>query len=223
MFRDRAEAGRRLAGALAPLALRDPVVLALPRGGVPVAAEIAARLKAPLDLILVRKLGVPGQEELAAGAVAEGAVVFNPGVLAALGRTEADFAAAVAARRAEIERRRALFLGGRAPADVAGRTAIVVDDGIATGATARAALACLRARGAAAVVLAVPVAAPDSLEALAPLADRIVCLERPADFRAVGLHYADFTQVGDEEVIAILDRFAGRPEGRAGRQGEAGR
>jgi len=222
MFSDRAEAGRRLAEALAPLGLREPVVLALPRGGVPVAAEIAARLGAPLDLILVRKLGVPGHEELAAGAVAEGAVVFNPEVLAQIGRSAADFAGRVAEKEAEIAARRALFLSGRAPVPVAGRTAVVVDDGIATGATARAALLALRARGAAEVVLAVPVAPPGALAALAPLADRIVCLERPVSFWAVGAHYADFTQVGDDEVIAILDRFAGRPDGRAGKRGGAG-
>lgn len=205
MFRDREEAGAKLADALAARPIERPVVLALPRGGVPVAAPVAARLKAPLDLLMVRKIGVPGQEELAAGALAEGqAPEFNANVLAMIGRRPEDFAGAVAAKRAEIAERRARYLGGRAQVSLKGRTAILVDDGIATGATVRAALAAARAAGAARVILAVPVAPAGALADLRALADDVVCLERPTDFRAVGDHYRDFTQVEDAEVQAIL-------------------
>jgi predicted phosphoribosyltransferase len=207
MFRDRTEAGEKLADALVGLSLADPVVLALPRGGVPVALPVARRRKAPLDLLLVRKIGAPGHEELAAGAVVDGPVheaVFNPGVLRMLGMEEADFAPAIARKLAEIEARRATYLGGAAPVPVEGRTAIVVDDGIATGATVKAALLGLRRRKPASVVLAIPVAPPDSLAELTPLVDRAVCLDAPADFYAVGAHYRDFPQVEDEEVVALL-------------------
>jgi putative phosphoribosyl transferase len=207
MFRDRTAAGEALADALAALAPVDPVVLALPRGGVPVAAPVARRLRAPLDLILVRKIGAPRQEELAVGAVVDGAVhetVFNVGVLAALGLSEADFAPAVARKLAEIEARRAAYLGGSRPVPVEGRTAIVVDDGIATGATVKAALRGLRRRGPAAVILAVPVAPADTLDELRPLVERVVCLATPEPFYAVGVHYRDFTQVEDGEVTALL-------------------
>jgi predicted phosphoribosyltransferase len=207
MFRDRTEAGEALADALEGLALPDPVVLALPRGGVPVAAPVARRLKAPLDLLLVRKIGAPGHEELAVGAVVDGAVheaVFNKPVLAMLGMTEADFALAIERKLAEIEARRAAYLGGAAPVPVEGRTAIVVDDGIATGATAKAALLGLKRRRPASVILAVPVAPADTLAELEPLVDRVVCLDIPRDFYAVGVHYRDFPQVEDAEVIALL-------------------
>lgn len=207
MFRDRAEAGEALADALAGLSLSDPVVLALPRGGVPVAAPVARRLKAPLDLLLVRKIGAPGHEELAVGAVVDGAVhetVFNKGVLAMLGKTEADFASAIARKLEEIEVRRAAYLGGAVPVPVEGRTAIVVDDGIATGATAKAALLGLRRRHPATVILAIPVAPADTLAELEPLVDRVVCLEIPDPFYAVGAHYRDFAQVEDGDVTALL-------------------
>jgi predicted phosphoribosyltransferase len=207
MFRDRTEAGEALAEALEGLALPDPVVLALPRGGVPVAAPVARRLKAPLDLLLVRKIGAPGHEELAVGAVVDGPVheaVFNKPVLAMLGMTEAEFAPAIARKLAEIEARRTAYLGGAAPVPVEGRTAIVVDDGIATGATAKAALLGLKRRRPASVILAVPVAPADTLAELEPLVDRIVCLDVPRDFYAVGAHYRDFPQVEDAEVIAVL-------------------
>jgi predicted phosphoribosyltransferase len=207
MFRDRSEAGEKLADALAGLHLADPVVFALPRGGVPVAVPVARRLNAPLDLLLVRKIGVPGHEELAVGAVVDGAVheaVFNPTVLRMIGMDEADFAPAIDRKLAEIETRRATYLGGTAPVPVEGRTAIVVDDGIATGATVKAALLGLKRRRPASIVLAVPVAPADTLAELEPLVDRVVCLEVPADFYAVGVHYRDFPQVEDEEVIALL-------------------
>jgi predicted phosphoribosyltransferase len=207
MFRDRTEAGEKLADALAEFSLADPVVLALPRGGVPVAVPVARRLNAPLDLLLVRKIGAPGHEELAVGAVVDGPVheaVFNKPVLKMLGMTEADFASAIDHKLAEIEIRRAAYLGGAAPVPVEGRTAIVVDDGIATGATMKAALLGLRRRNPASVVLAVPVAPADTLAELEQLVDRVVCLDIPPDFYAVGAHYRDFPQVGDAEVIALL-------------------
>jgi len=205
MFNDRIEAGRKLADHLQDMRLPHPVVLALPRGGVPVAAQVARRLGAPIGLILVRKIGVPGHEELAAGAVAEGAEpVFNAEVLASIGKKPADFAAAVKARRAEIAARRTAYLGERPDPDVAGATAIVIDDGIATGATLRAALLALRDRGPARLILAVPVAPTEARAAFAPLADDIVILEEPPLFMAVGAYYRDFRQTEDAEVIAAL-------------------
>ena len=205
MFRDRTEAGEKLADRLAGMSLPDPVVLALPRGGVPVALPVAERLAAPLDLLLVRKIGMPGHSELAAGAVVEGGTpVFNAELLGYHRLTPADFDADVAAKRAEIAARRAAWLTDRAPVDLAGKTAIVVDDGVATGATVKAALQGLATRGAARVVLAVPVAPADSLAALAPLCDDLVCLETPHPFFAVGGHYRVFDQVADEAVARML-------------------
>ena len=205
MFTDRAEAGNELAERIAAMQLADPVVLALPRGGVPVAVPVAARLGAPLDLILVRKIGVPGHEELAAGALVEGAEpVFNPDVLRMTGRTEADLARMVERKRAEIAARRSLYLAGRAPVPLAGRTAVVIDDGIATGASMRAALKGLAQREPARIVLAVPVAPRDALEALRALVDDIVCLEMPDFFYAVGAHYREFGQVSDDEVARAM-------------------
>ena len=208
-FRDRADAGRRLAAALVAYADRKPLVLALPRGGVPVAAIVADRLQAPLDLVLVRKIGAPGQPEVALGAVVDGAhptIVRNEDILAATGTGTAEFDAIGRRELAEIERRRVRYLGKRAPLDVAGRVVILVDDGIATGATVRAALRATRARGPAKLVLAVPVAAPDALEALRPEADATVCLSTPEDFLGVGQFYEDFRQVSDEEVVDLLSR-----------------
>ncbi len=205
MFRDRTEAGQRLADALADRDLPNPVVLALPRGGVPVAQPVAQRLGAPLDLLLVRKIGMPGHRELAAGAVVEGGEpVFNAELLAYHRLRPADFDADVAARRAEIAERRASWLIDRQPVDLTGKTAIVIDDGIATGATVKAALRGLATRGASRVVLAVPVAPADTLAALAPLCDEVVCLETPHPFFAVGGHYRVFDQVADEEVARVL-------------------
>lgn len=207
MYRDRTEAGEMLAQELRGMALSDPVVLALPRGGVPVALPVARALGAPLDLILVRKIGLPGQPEVAAGAIVDGPpehVHFNRRILEGLGLTEADLADTVAGKRAELASRRALWLGGRAPVPVAGRDAVVVDDGIATGATMRAALMALRDRGPRRIVLAAPVAAADTLAALRPLADAVVCPLVPAVFRAVGLHYRAFDQVADAAVTRML-------------------
>lgn len=215
-FTDRDEAGRYLAERLEALDLADPVVLALPRGGVPVALPVARALDAPLDLLFVRKIGVPGHEELAAGAVVEGdppQTVFNVDILASLRKGEADFAGAVENRLAEIADRRQHYLGGRARVSVAGRTAVVVDDGIATGATVKAALKALRSQGPAAIVLAVPVAPPDTLTELDPLVDRIVCLATPTPFLAVGAHYDRFAQVGDDAVARMLAEAGASSEG----------
>jgi putative phosphoribosyl transferase len=214
VFQDRAEAGRRLATKLVHLKGQDAVVFALPRGGVPVAEPIAAMLRAPLDLILARKIGVPRQPELAMGAVADGGspvVVRNEDVIAMAGVDEAAFDAASRRELREIERRRRRYLGTtRAPCEAEGRVAIVVDDGVATGATTRAALRAIRARRPKTLILAVPVAPPDALEALKGESDETICLEVHADFGAIGYFYADFHQLDDDEVIAILDRFEPR-------------
>jgi len=209
-FRNRAEAGQRLAKALAHYRDQSPVVLALPRGGVPVAAEVAAALDAPLDLVLVRKIGVPFERELAMGALVDGGspiIVRNEDVIRHAGITEEDFRAVCDAEFAEIERRRARYLGTRRRAEVAGRTAIVIDDGIATGATTRAALRATRMRNPRRLVLAVPVAPSESLEELRGEADDIICLEHHEMFGAIGFYYADFRQVSDQEVVEILERF----------------
>ncbi|MGZ8309443.1 MAG: phosphoribosyltransferase [Rhodoplanes sp.] len=213
-FRNRADAGRKLAAALAAYKDERPVVLALPRGGVPVAAEVAAALDAPLDLVLVRKLGVPIQPELAMGAVVDGTapiVVRNEDVIRLTGVSEEDIEAVCAEELAEIERRRGRYLGTRARVDIAGRVAIVVDDGIATGATTRAALRALRLRGPKKLILAVPVAPTETLAAMREEADDVVCLEDYVDFGAIGFFYADFRQVSDNEVIAALKTFPPPP------------
>ncbi len=209
-FRDRREAGKVLAAKLAALALHDPVVLALPRGGVVVAAEIAEALAAPLDLLLVRKLGVPDQPELAMGAVGEGeeALVFNHDVIRLAGVTEREIAEAVVRERAEIARRREAYLAGRARSAVSGRSAIVVDDGVATGATMRAGLAVLRRAGPREIIVAVPVAPPETVRTLEGEADRVVVAQVSSLPFGIGGHYEDFHQLEDEEVTSILDRFA---------------
>lgn len=209
-FRDRSDAGRRLAKALSEYKGQNAVVLALPRGGVPVAAEVAAALKAPLDLILVRKIGVPTQPELAMGAVVDGAepiIVRNEDVIELTGTTEDEFDAARARELAEIERRRQLYIGERARAEIAGQVVIVIDDGIATGATTRAALQAIRNRKPKELVLAVPVAPGDTIAKLRREVDTVICLETPELFGAIGYFYADFRQVSDREVVAILERF----------------
>lgn len=208
-FRDRMEAGRRLAAALSSYADAEPVVLALPRGGVPVAAEIATGLNAPLDLVLVRKIGLPDQPEVAMGAVVDGAapiVVRNEDLMAAAGITPSAFEAVCQRELKEIERRRASYIGSRPRAPITGRVVIVVDDGIATGATVKAALQAVRARRPKTLVLAVPVAPPEVLATLAPEVDAIVCLLRPQPFGAVGAFYDDFSQVDDGQVLADLAR-----------------
>jgi putative phosphoribosyl transferase len=207
-FTDRDQAGRALAERLAGEHLMPPlVVLALPRGGVPVAVQIAQRLQAPLDLLLVRKIGAPWQSELAVAAVVDGGdhdVVIDEETSAATGASKAYIDQQAQIEWREIERRRALYLRGRAPVPVRGATVIVVDDGIATGTTVRAALRALRRRGAARLVLAPPVAPHDTLMQLRHEVDRIICLAEPYPFRAIGLHYVDFHQLSDDEVIAAL-------------------
>ncbi len=208
-FRDRIDAGRQLAKALSDYQREHPVVLALPRGGVPVAAEIAAALDAPLDLVLVRKIGVPFQPELAMGAVVDGSkpvVVRNDSVIRMAEIEETDFAAAGNRELAEIERRRKLYLGDRPHPELKGQTVIVVDDGIATGATTRAALRAIRMRDPAKLVLAVPVAPTPSLRELRSETDEIVCLEDYENFGAIGFFYEDFRQITDGEVIELLAR-----------------
>jgi len=210
-FKDRKEAGHKLALALRKFRGQRIVVLALPRGGVPVAAEVAAALHAPLDLVLVRKIGVPMQPELAMGAVVDGTnphVVRNEDVIRITGVSEREFAAIRDSELAEIERRRNTYLGNRARAGIAGRVAIVVDDGIATGATIRAALQAVRPCGPKMLVLAVPVAPTSTLSELREEADEIVCLEDYESFGAIGLYYRDFRQVNDQEVTDTLSRFA---------------
>ena len=212
MFRDRTDAGRELAEQLKRrLGDEDVVVLGLPRGGVPVAFEVARLLNAPLDVIVVRKLGVPYQPELGMGAIGEDGVrVLNRQVLAMARVGEDEVAAVERAERAELERRATRFRGSRPRTPLAGRTAVVVDDGIATGSTARAACQVARAHGASRVILAVPVAPQSSLAALAEVADELVCLATPEAFYAVGQFYRDFSQTSDEEVVELLERAAPR-------------
>ena len=210
-FSDRTDAGRRLARRLGHLRFDDPVVLALPRGGVPVAAEVAAALDAPLDVLVVRKLGVPFQPELAMGAIGEGGVrVLNDEVLRLTRVSDAALAETEEAERAEAERRSKRFRGDRPRVSLEGRTAIIVDDGIATGATARAACLVARAQGAKRVVLAVPVAPPDTVEALSEVADEVVAVEIPSRLSSIGQWYDDFRQTPDEQVVALLDEAAAR-------------
>lgn len=210
-FKDRADAGRRLAARLMSLRDTNVVVLGLPRGGVPVAAEVAQALDAPLDVILVRKLGVPSQPELAMGAIGEGGIrIMNDDVARAARITNKQWAMVEERERLELERRVRRFRGGRPQVPISGHTAVLIDDGIATGATARAACEVARAFGAERVVLAVPVAASSSIEELRSVADEIVCLEVPSEFRGVGEWYDDFSQTTDDEVVALLQRATER-------------
>jgi putative phosphoribosyl transferase len=205
-FANRREAGLELADALKGLDLKSPVVLALPRGGVPVGFEVAKALHAPLDVLIVRKIGAPFQQELGIGALVDGnppQLVMDATLVRMVGAGEEYIRQQEAAQRAEIERRRLLYKS--APhVPLAGRTVILVDDGIATGGTVRAALQALRQADAGSIVLAVPVAPPESLTELRMLADRIVCLATPHPFYAVGTYYADFSQTEDEEVVDLL-------------------
>jgi predicted phosphoribosyltransferase len=209
-FRDRSDAGRALAAALRQYANRnDILVLALPRGGVPVAYEVARELGAPLDIFLVRKLGVPGHEEYAMGAIAEGgAIVLNRDVIQQLGVPPRAVESVIQQERAELERRTRLYRHGGAPPEVRERVVILVDDGLATGSTMRAAVQALRILRPARVVVAVPVAPAETCEALRDVADEILCLRTPEPFHAVGLWYADFAQTLDAEVRELLEQYA---------------
>lgn len=204
-FVDRRDAGRRLAAVLASRDLESPVVLALPRGGVPVAAEIARVLHAPLDVFVVRKVGAPGHPEYGIGAIAEGSddVVWAPHATGVYDLDDPRVVATVAAERREVARRVEQYRPDRALPDLSARDVVLVDDGLATGVTAEAAVRALRRMHPRSVVLAVPVGAPDAVRRLSDVAD-VECIETPRDFRAVGLHYDDFRQVGDEEVRALL-------------------
>jgi putative phosphoribosyl transferase len=216
-FADREAAGRQLATKLSHLKDRQPVVLALPRGGVAVGSEIARALDAPLDIVLVRKIGVPWQPELALGAVTDGArpeVLIDEDLAKALDIPESYAQEETARQLEEIERRRKTYCAGRPPIEVTGRTAIVVDDGVATGATMRVGLRAVRRRNPAHLVLAVPVAPPETIAAFRSEVDEVVCLETPVMLGAIGLYYRDFHQMSDAEVTDLL-ALAARPTSEA--------
>ncbi|MES2091899.1 MAG: phosphoribosyltransferase family protein [Pseudomonadota bacterium] len=213
VFKDRVDAGRRLADALLALDLTDPVVLALPRGGVPVAVEVARALKAPLDLLLVRKIGAPMQPELAVAAVADAPELIlevDAFTLAQCGASMAHVNSKLPQQRKEIERRRRVYLEGRPPVPVEGKTVVLVDDGMATGTTVRAAIRAVLQRKPARLVLAVPVAPAGVAAQMRSEVDDLVCLETPEYFGAVGAHYRDFDQVSDEEVVALMRSHSGQ-------------
>ncbi|MFL6204088.1 MAG: phosphoribosyltransferase [Acidimicrobiales bacterium] len=224
-FRDRADAGRQLADRL-PSGLVDPIVLALPRGGVPVAGEVAARLAAPLDVLVARKIGAPGHEELGIGAIAEGGAMVASDLVRALRLSSDEFEALARRERVELERRVDRYRAGRRRLPVRGRDVVLVDDGLATGVTAEAALLDLRAEAPRRLVLAVPVCSTDTARRLVPPADEVVWVLAPRDLVAVGVWYDDFTQTTDAEVVALLDRARGsgvdEDDHRPGRQQERG-
>lgn len=219
-FADRADAGRQLARHLETYRNHpDAIVLALPRGGVPVGYEVARELHLPLDVFLVRKLGVPGFEELAMGAIASGgARVVNQDVLAEVPSAQAVLENVIAREAAELERREREYRDGRPPPDLRGRIAILVDDGLATGATMRAAVKALRGREVAKIIVAVPVGSPESCRELGQLVDEAICAEAPIWFHAVGQYYADFSQTTDEEVRELLATAARAEETRSGKK-----
>ena len=206
-FRNRDEAGRLLLERMREMDLGDAVVIALPRGGVPVGAVVARGLGVPLDVILVRKVGAPMQPELAVAAVTDGAdmqITVNEDIKAELGLSDEQIEELAKRQLPEIERRREAYYEGREPTPLAGRTVIVVDDGVATGATANSALRLIRKQNPARLILALPVAPPDTLARLEQHADEVICLATPSPFYAVGSHFADFSQVSDDEVVELL-------------------
>jgi len=214
-----------LAGELAGLSLHAPVILALPRGGVPVAAEIAAVLKAPLDLVIVRKVGAPGNPELAVAAIVDGDppdVVLNREIVEAYNLDDAALAALVKGERPELERRRTVYRRGRPPLSITGKTAVLVDDGAATGTTMKVAIRALKRRSPKAIVVALPIAPPETVAELGQEADRVVCLAQPRHFRALGYHYRHFEQLGDEDVLAALDRGQAGTDAGTSRRRKAG-
>ena len=215
-FRDRSDAGRRLAERLGRVDTDNAVVIALPRGGVPVGAIVAEELGLPLDVILVRKVGAPLQPELAVGAVTDGdemRLTVNKDIQEGLGLSDEAIEDLAKRQLPEIERRRETYYKGRAPTPLSGKTVIVVDDGVATGATVNSALRLIRAQKPARLILALPVAPADTISRLEEHADEVVCLQSPSPFHAVGAHYADFSQVSDDEVIALLETANARQSG----------
>jgi predicted phosphoribosyltransferase len=219
-YRNRVDAGRRLADALLAYKGRRPLVVGIPRGGVPVAAEVARRLDGGIDVVVARKVGTPGQEELALGAVtANGVHSFNARLLEALGLSESELSPLVARTRAEARRREEAFRGGRGPLSAGGRIVIVVDDGLATGSTMTAAVRALRGMRPERLIVAVPVGSPDAVAALREEADEVVCLATPDDFMAVGEFYEDFTPTSDAEVVALLEVERSRAPSPAGPAG----
>lgn len=213
LFQSRADAGRRLAAQLQHLRAEDPVVVGLPRGGIPVACEVSEALGAPLDVIVVRKLGVPFQPELAMGAIGEeGVRIVDPDVLRMVQVSAQELAVVEARERTELERRARRFRGGLTRVPLEARTVIIIDDGIATGSTARAACQVAREHGAARVVLAVPVAPPDWAARVGADADELISVATPEPFHAIGQFYADFSQTSDQEVLACLRRAGHRSE-----------
>lgn len=224
MFRDRQEAGQKLGIELEKLRLHQPIVLALPRGGVPVAAEVAKALKAPLELIIVRKVGAPGNIELAVAAIVDGDppdVVLNRDIVEAYSLDDDELRVLIAKERPELERRRLAYRGKRSALSVSGKTAIIVDDGAATGTTMKIAIRALKRRSPREIIVALPVAPADTLAELAQEADCTVCLSQPAHFRALGQHYLNFPQLSDSEVLAAMDEAA-RAHG-AGKHGNSRR
>jgi putative phosphoribosyl transferase len=209
MFASRKEAGRILAAEVARLNLQDPLVLALPRGGVPVAYEVAKELKARLDLVLVRKVGAPGNAELAVAAIVDGDppdVVLNREIVEAYGLQDDELARLIALERPELERRREVFRGKRPPLSVSGKTVVIVDDGAATGTTMKVAIRAIRRRSPMQIVVALPVASEEAASEISREVDKLVCLNRPARFRALGYFYKDFHQLDDNEVVHLMAR-----------------
>jgi putative phosphoribosyl transferase len=211
MFRNRTEAGQMLAAELVELKLSDPVVLALPRGGVPVAAAVARALNARLDLVIVRKVGAPANPELAVAAIVDGNppdVVLNREVIEAYELDDAELAALIQAERSELERRRFTYRSQHQPLSIANKTAILIDDGAATGTTMKVAIRALRRRSPREIIVALPIAPPDTIPQLTQEADHVLCLSQPPHFRALGYHYREFPQLTDEQVVRMVQDFA---------------